>query len=340
MIKRPRRTCVASPNLALSRRELLVGLVPAAALLSGKAGAQSWFPSKPIHVYIGYPAGGAVDIVVRLVGEGARRTSGAVIVGEVRSGAYGLIAAQAASQAEPDGYTLASAIMGMMSVLPAVPGSRASLNVDTALTPVTNLAGSAMALVARPDAPFDDIDGFVSHVRSRGGNATYASSGPGSINHLAAAYIAGELGLQMIHVPYRGGAPATMDIVGGRVDIFVANVAEVASMVGEGKMKALGVTSTHPSPLIPKAAPLATRFPSLEFNNWFGLAGPANMPTAVVERVSALFGAALREPETIQALAARGLEPLPISGPAFKEQIMRDRARWAAVAKASNIRIE
>jgi len=338
-----RRTGVHFAGTCVSRRAVLrgaasavgVGIVPA-----GVLPAVAWTPSRPVHVFIGYPAGGAVDIVVRLVGEGVRRTSGAVVVGEVRSGAYGVIAARAASLAPPDGYTLASAIMGMMSVLQAIPGSHIALDVDRELTPVTNLAGSAMAVVARPDAPFDDIEGMIAYARSRRGQATYASSGPGSINHIAAAYIASEVGITMLHVPYRGGAPATMDVVGGRVDIMVANVAEVAPMVGEGKMKALGVTARRASPMIPKAPPLAERFAGLDFNNWFGLAGPPNMPADVVEGVAAMFAAALREPQTVQALAERGLDPVIVSGAAFAEQIRRDRARWETVAKHANISLD
>lgn len=327
----------------LHRRALLLGaanVLGLACLPGGARPARAWAPARPIHVFIGFPAGGAVDIVVRVVGEGVRRTSGAVIVGEVRSGAYGFIAAQAASLAAPDGYTLTSAIMGMMSVLPAIPGAKISMNIDRDLTPVTNLAGSAMALVARPDAPFDDVDGLIAYARARPGHATYASSGAGSINHIAAAYIAREVNIDMLHVPYRGGAPATMDIVGGRVDVMVANVAEVVPMVREGKMKALGVSAGRASPMIPQAPPLAQRFPRLEFNNWFGLAGPPNMPADVVESLAALFAAALREPQTAQALAERGLEPVIVSGPAFAEQIRRDRARWEEVAKSSNIRLD
>jgi len=195
-------------------------------------------------------------------------------------------------------------------------------------------------VVARSDAPFDDIGGLIAHARSKPGELTYASSGSGSINHVAAAYIAREVGIEMLHVPYRGGAPATLDIVAGRIDLMVANVAEVAPMVEEGKMKALGVTSNHASPMIPKAPPLAQRFAQLDINNWFGLAGPANMAADVVEGVAAMFATALREEATVKALAARGLEPLGVSGSAFTEQIRRERARWAAVAKDSNIRLE
>jgi tripartite-type tricarboxylate transporter receptor subunit TctC len=327
---------------SLNRRALLIGAANALGLasLAGTRAAAAWTPSRAVHVFIGFPAGGSVDIVVRLVGEGVRRTSGAVVVGEVRSGAYGFIAAQAAAIAPPDGYTLTSAIMGMMSVLPAIPGARLSLDVDRDLTPVTNLAGAVMAVVARPDAPFDDIEGLVAYAKSRPGRASYATSGVGSINHIAAAYIASEVGIEMLHVPYRGGAPATMDIVAGRVDVMVANIAEVAAMVGEGKMKALGVTARRASPMIPQAPALAERFPQLDFNNWFGLAGPPNMPADVVEGVAAMFAAALREPKTVQALAERGLEPVIVSGPSFAEQIRRDRARWEAVAKHSSIRLD
>jgi tripartite-type tricarboxylate transporter receptor subunit TctC len=334
---------VEKSTAQLNRRSLLRGAAIAtvfAATPGRGLHAATWKPSSPVHVLVGYPAGGAVDTLVRIVGDGVQRTTGGVIVVEVRSGAYGVIAAQAASMATPDGYTLASGIMGMMSVLPAIPGSRIAMDLDRDLTPIMNLAGSAMVVVARPNAPFDDIDGLIAYAKSKPGATTYASSGPGSINHVAAAYIASEVGIEMLHVPYRGGAPATLDVMAGRIDVMVANVAEVAAMVEEGKIKALGVTAAHPSTMMPKAPPLALRFSQLDFNNWFGLVGPPNMPPDIVEGIVAMFTEALREQQTVQALAMHGLEPLFVSGSAFAEQIRSDRARWAAVAKNSNIRLE
>jgi len=320
--------------VCMPRRAILAG----AATMAIAPQARAWAPQQPITILVGYPPGGAVDILVRVVGEGAHRLRGVTVVPEIRSGAYGFIAAQAAARAAPDGTTLCSAIMGMMSVLPAIPGVPVPLDIDKELTPVSALAGTPMALVVRPDAPFDDVDGLIAYARQKGGGATYASSGNGSINHLGAALFCGATGVKMTHIPYRGGAPATLDVSTGRVDMMVANVAEVAQQIRAGQLKGLGVTAKEPTPLMPELAPLALRVPAMEINNWFGLAGPAGLPTEVRDGLGGLFAAVVADPQTAKTLTDRGLIPLGESGAAFAERIQRDRARWKQVVQANNIR--
>lgn len=319
----------------MPRRALLAGAATAAFAPAARA---AWVPQQPIRILIGYPPGGAVDILVRVVAEGMQRVRGVAVVAEVRSGAYGFIAAQAAARSAPDGYTLASAIMGLMSVLPAIPGIPVPLDLDRELTPVSVLAGTPMALVARPDAPFNDIDGLIAYARQRDGAATYASSGNGSINHLGAALFCGTVGVTMTHVSYRGGAPATLDVSAGRIDIMVANVAEVAPQIRGGQLKGLGVTAAEPTPLMPELPPLAARIPALEINNWFGIAGPAGLPAEVRDGLAEIFAAAVRDPQTARILMERGLIPIGEGGAAFAERIRRDRARWQQVVQANNIR--
>jgi len=322
----------------IPRRAALAGAAAATLSPLPFAARAARVPAGPIRVLVGYPPGGAVDILVRVVGEGAQRLRGVQVIGESRSGAYGFIAAQSAARAAPDGTTLCSAIMGMMSVLPAIPGIPVPLDLDRELTPVSALAGTPMALVVRPDAPFDDVDGLVAYARSRGGAATYASSGNGSINHLGAALFCGATGVAMTHIPYRGGAPATLDVSAGRIDMMVANVAEVAQQIAAGQLKGLGVTSKEPTPLAPRLAPLAARIPAMEINNWFGLAGPAGLPAEIRDGLGELFNAVVNDPQTSRILVERGLLPLGEAGPAFGERILRDRARWREVVRANNIR--
>lgn len=323
--------------IRIPRRALLAGATSAPVLLARPASA-AWRPAQPIRVLVGYPPGGAVDVLVRVVGEGAHRVRGVQIVPESRSGAYGFIAAQAAARSAPDGTTLCSAIMGMMSVLPAIPGIPVPLDLDRELTPVCTLAGTPMALVVRPDAPFADIDGLIAYAKSRNGAATYASSGNGSINHLGAALFCGATGIEMTHIPYRGGAPATLDVSAGRVDMMVANVAEVAQQILAGQLKGLGVTAREATPLAPQLTPLAQRIPALEINNWFGLAGPAGLPAEIRDGLGELFGAVVADPQTSRTLVERGLLPLGEAGPTFEQRILRDRARWRDVVQANNIR--
>lgn len=326
---------MTDPFRPLPRRALM----GAAALLATAAPAHAaWTPQQPIRIFIGYAPGGAVDILVRIVAEGMQRLRGISVVPEVRSGAYGFIAAQAASRSAPDGYTLASAIMGMMSVAPAIPGIPIPLDLDAELTPVATLAGTPMALVVRPDAPFSDIDGLIAYAKARDGAATFASAGNGSINQLGGLLFANAAGVTMNHISYRGGAPAMLDVTAGRVDMMVANVAEVAPSIRSGQLKGFGVTAREPTPLMPELAPLAARFPTLEINNWFGLAGPAGMPAEVVSGLAEIFEAVTRDPQTAERLLQRGLLPLGESGPVFAERIRRDRERWRQVVAANNIR--
>lgn len=298
----------------------------------------AWTPGQPVRLLIGFPPGGAVDILIRIVGEGMQRVRGISAIPEVRSGAYGFIAAQAAARAAPDGHTLVSAIMGTMSVAPVMPGVPVPLDLDRELTPVSNLAGTPMALVARPDAPFSDLEGLASYARQRDGAATYASGGNGSINHLAGALIASSIGARMVHIPYRGGAPAVLDTSAGRVDIMVANVAEVAGQIRGGQLKGIGITSTQRSGMAPELSPLAARLPQLEITNWFGLAGPAGLPSEIRDGLAGIFDTVLRDDQTALTLRQRGLEPLPEAGPVFGARIRRDRDRWRQVIEANAIR--
>jgi tripartite-type tricarboxylate transporter receptor subunit TctC len=322
-------------TLRMPRRAVLAAAATAAVAPVAWA---AWVPQQPIRILIGYPPGGAVDILVRVVAEGMQRVRNVSVIPEMKSGAYGFIAAQTAAHAAPDGYTLCSAIMGMMCVLPAIPGIPVPLDLDRDLTPVSTLAGTPMALVARPDAPFNDAEGLIAYARQRDGAATYASSGNGSINHLGAALFCGATGVTMTHVSYRGGAPAALDVSAGRVDIMVANVAEVASTIRAGRLKGLGVTAAEASPLMPELPPLAAHIPAMEINNWFGIAGPAGLPTEMRDGLGEIFAAALRDPRTARTLMERGLVPLGESGAVFEERIRRDRARWQQVVRANNIR--
>lgn len=317
-------------------------LAAATALLgSSPAWAQAdWVPQQQMRLLVGFAPGGAVDILIRIVAEGAQRLRGVSMLPENRSGAGGFIAAQATARAAPDGLTLCSAGMSMMSVLPAIPGVPIPLDIDRELTPVANLAGAPMALVIRPDAPFSDIDGLVAYVRSRNGAATYASTGNGTSNHLGGAVVCNALGLEMTHVTYRGGAPATLDVSAGRIDMMIANVSEVIPQIRAGQLRTLGVTARTPTPLAPDLLPLASRIPDIEINNWFGLAGPAGMPANVRAGLGHLFESIVKDSQTSRTLIERGLVPIGEHGDMFAERIQRDRARWRAVAEANNIRGE
>ncbi|MBV1798359.1 tripartite tricarboxylate transporter substrate binding protein [Siccirubricoccus sp. G192] len=318
------------------RRSLLA--MPA--LLAAPSVRADWAPRQPIRIVVGFAAGGAADLVARIAADAVQRRTGHAAVVEIRSGALGFIALQAVARAVPDGHTVGICIMGSMSVAPAVPGSQIPLDLDRELLPVCNLAGTPMALVARPDAPFGTVAELVAYAKARPGEVSYASTGNGSTNQLAAEHFAAEAGLRLLHVSYRGGAPAALDLAGGRVDIMFANVAEVAPAIHGGQIRALALAATQPSPLVPDLPLLTRDLPALDISNWFGLVGPAGLPPEVAQALARLFLEAMADPATTQVLAGRGLAAIPEDGPAFAAHIRRDRERWSRVAAQGNIRAE
>jgi tripartite-type tricarboxylate transporter receptor subunit TctC len=313
-------------------------LLAAAALLAGPAVAQ---PRGPVRVLVGFAPGGAVDQSVRIAGDALARRGGPTVVAETRSGALGFLAAQAVSRAAPDGLTLATAIMGMMSVAPAVPGSQIPLDLDRELTPVCNLTGTPMALIVPGASPDRDVAALVARARANPRMLSYASTGNGSTNQLAAEHFAAEAGgLRLVHVAYRGGAPAVLDVAAGRIDLMFANIAEVVELMRAGQVRGLALAATQPTPLAPDLPLLTRDLPALDMNNWFGLVGPAGMPTELVRQLGRAFTEALSDPSTRPLLEARGLLPLPEVGAEFAARIRRDRDRWARVAAQGNIRAD
>lgn len=317
----------------MMRRALL-----ALPMLAAPALAQ---PRGPIRVLVGFAPGGAVDQSVRIAADAVQRRGGPAIIAEGRTGALGFLAAQAAARAAPDGLTLATAIMGMMSVAPAVPGSQIPLDLERELTPVCNLTGTPMALIVPGSGPDRDVDALVARARANPGALSYASTGNGSTNQLAAEHFAHEAGgLRLIHVAYRGGAPAVLDVAAGRIDLMFANIAEVVELMRAGQVRGLALAATQPTALAPELPLLTARFPALDMSNWFGLVGPAGMDPGLVRGLGAMFTEALADPATRPVLDARGLVAIPEVGAEFAARIRRDRERWARVAALGNIRAD
>jgi tripartite-type tricarboxylate transporter receptor subunit TctC len=198
-----------------------------------------------------------------------------------------------------------------------------------------------MALIARPTAPFKTVAELIAYAKANPGKVTYGSTGNGSTNQLGAELFAAEAGgLKLLHVPYRGGAPAIADVAAGQIDIFFANVSEIIGQVRSGQVRALALASSRPNPMAPDLPLLTKDIPTLDINNWFGLVGPAGLPADIASGLAKLFLDAINDPATEPLLAARGLVAVPQDGPAFKATILKDRERWAKVVKQGNIRAE
>src|SRR6516165_8435418 len=312
------------------RRSLL-----AAPMILAATGARAqWTPKQPIHVIVGFAPGGTADIAARLAGEAIQRRTGATVVVDNKSGALGFIALKAVGNAGADGYTVGIGIMGSLAVGPVVPGTQIPLDLDKELLPICNLVGVPMALIVRPNAPFKTIPELVAYAKANPGKVSYGSTGNGSTNQLGAELFAAEAGgLKLLHVPYRGGAPAIADVAAGQIDMFFANISEIVGQIASSQVRALGIASTHPNPMAPDLPLLTKDMPSVNISNWFGLVGPASLPPDIAQALAQLFLDAMADPATQPLLAARGLEAIPQDGPAFKAVIEKDRERWAKVVK-------
>jgi tripartite-type tricarboxylate transporter receptor subunit TctC len=322
----------------MHRRSLLAApLILAAA----SARAADWVPKQPIKILVGYAPGGTADIAARIASDTLAKKHGLTVVVENKTGAGGFIALKAVAQAPADGYTVGIGIMGQLAVGPVVPGSAIPLDLDKELVPIANLVGVPMALIVRMEAPFKTIPELVAYAKANPGKMSYASTGLGSTNQLAAEFLAAESGgLKMIHVPYRGGAPAIADVAAGNVDLFFGNISELIGMARGGKVRVLALAATKPSALAPELPLLTKDIPALNINNWFGLVGPAGLPADIKASLAKMFLEAVADPDNKPTLDKQGLEALGQGPEAFAAYIAKDRERWAKVVKAGNIRAQ
>jgi len=324
------------------RRSVLAAPLAAPLILAATAvRAAEWVPKQPIHVIVGFAPGGTADIAARIAAEAIQRRTGHIVVVDSKTGALGYIALKSVGNAQPDGYTVGIGIMGSLAVGPVVPGTQIPLDLDKELKPICNLVGVPMALIVRPTAPFKTVPELIAYAKANPGKVSYGSTGAGSTNQLGAELFAAEAGgLKMLHVPYRGGAPAIADVAAGQIDIFFANISEIVGQISSGQVRALGIASDHPSPMAPDLPLLTRDMPTVNINNWFGLVGPAGLPADTAASLGKLFLGAMADPAMQPLLASRGLEAIPQDGPAFKATILKDRERWAKVVKQGNIRAD
>jgi len=324
-------------GVMLLRRNLLA----APLILAATSARADWVPKQPIKILVGYAPGGTADITARIAADAIQRQRGYTVIVDNKTGAGGFIALKAVAEAKPDGYTVGIGIMGQLAVGPVVPGSQIPLDLDKELVPIANLVGVPMALIVRMDAPFKTIPELVAYAKANPGKVSYASTGLGSTNQLGAELLAAEAGgLKMIHVPYRGGAPAIADVAAGNVDLFFANVSEIMGMVRGGKVRALALAASKPSVLAPELPLLTKDIPTLDINNWFGLVGPAGLPDDIKTSLAKLFLDAVADPSNKEALDKQGLVALGQGPQAFADYIKKDRERWAKVVKQGNIKAE
>lgn len=323
------------PLLGIAMAAILSALAAAAT----PAAAQAW-PSKPVKLVNGYPAGGGADILARLVAEKLGAALGQQVIVENRTGATGMIAAQSVAASAADGYTVLFYTMNMCCTSPVMPGNTVSIDPDKDLMPVVRIAGLDNLLYVGARTPFRTVRDVIDGAKARPGTLTYGSSGVGGSYHLWAALFTTLAGIDMLHVPFRGGPPAIAEIVAGRVDMMFGNLAEILPHIRNGGVRPIAFTSVPPSPVLPGIPTIAETLPDYRADNWFGLGLPAGTPPEIAERINAEVRKMVADKGFAEKLVSMGYQPIGDNMAAMKAAIQADRAKWEKVIRATGIRAE
>ena len=319
-------------------RKIVIAATIIWALTFGAALAQApaW-PAKPVKIIVGFPPGGSVDQVSRVLGAQLTQVLGQQFVIENRTGAAGSIGAAAVASAPPDGYT-----WGVVFDTHAVnPSLIPKMPFDTLkdLAPVMLIGTSPMALVANVAQPYKDFRDVLAQAKKQPGSVAFGSIGTGSLGHLAMAQVGTMQGVDFTHVPYKGGGPLMTDAVGNQVPLAIGSVFVVTPHVKSGKLKALAVTSLKPAPQLPDAKPLAEQgVPGFSAVAWWGVIAPAGTPPEIVKRMNEELARALKVPAVAEKLTAQGMDIAGGSPQELDRFLRAEIARWAEVVKRGNIR--
>jgi tripartite-type tricarboxylate transporter receptor subunit TctC len=301
--------------------------------------AEPVYPAKPIRLVVPYAAGGSTDTVARIVSLQLGQRLGQQVVIDNRTGAGTLIGTEIASQAVPDGYTLLMATPPL-AVNPALYG-KVPYDLDRDFAAVTNVAGSSNLLVVHPTVPAQSVRELVALLKANPGKYNYGSSGVGGAGHLAMALFTSMAGVDAVHVPYKGGAPAVTDLVAGRLHLAMANLTTAQPHIRAGRLRGLGVGTKARTPLFPEMPTISeSGVPGYEANNWNGIVAPKKTARAIVERLQREVVAVLADPTTAKRLAAQGLEPIGDTPVQFAQYLKDEAAKWGKLVKTAGIKPE
>ncbi|WP_116522187.1 Bug family tripartite tricarboxylate transporter substrate binding protein [Achromobacter insuavis] len=324
-----------------TRHAALAALRPVAAALAlactvGAAHAAG-YPDQPITVVVPYSAGGGADNAARIIAQGMGEVAGQSVVIENKGGASGSIGAAYVARAKPDGYTVLydASAFSINPVLRKLP-----YDAKKDFIPVSQAVSVPNILVAATGSAFNSLPDFIKAARANPGRYTYASYGPGSLAQMAAELLKKDAKIDVVHVPYKGGAPAIVDVMGGQVDVYFANAASSLNYVSTGKLKALAVSSAARMPDLPNVPTVSEGgVKAFDVVEWNGFFLPADTDPQVVAKLQDLVQKALARPETRDKLAKLGLTPVGSSAADFAKFVDAEQVRWAEVVKTNNITV-
>jgi tripartite-type tricarboxylate transporter receptor subunit TctC len=294
------------------------------------------FPTRPIRIIIGFPPGGATDLVARLITPKLSDAFKQQVIVDNRPGANGALASELTAKAAPDGYTVHMGTLAALVITPAI--TKVSYDPFRDFSPIGRTVALQNIFIAHPTLPVKNIPELIALAKTRPGKLNFASSGTGSTGHLSGELLKTMAQIDMTHIPYKGGGPALTDLLGGQVELFVAIISTAVPQVQAGKARALAVTGDKRSPALPDVPTVAETIKGYESTNWYCMLGPAHMPAPLVERWHKEMAAALNSPEVKQALFERGIDSAPTTPAQLTAYLRSETAKWTKVVKASNIK--
>ena len=322
-----------------TRRAIGLAALAAAAGFAGAVHAQDAWPSKPITMVVPFPPGGPTDMVARVLAQQVGQQLGQTVVVDNRPGANGNIGNALVAKAAPDGYTVLYNTSSI-SLSPSL-YKKLSYDVNKDLRPVALTAVVPLGLVVNPKLPVNNVQEFVQYAQANKGKLSYGSAGNGNVTHLAAFQVVQHYKIDASHVPYKGSAPADVDLVAGQIDFMTDTINSVAPFIKDGRLKLLAVSSSKRLPNFPDAPTLAeSGMSGFDAGAWQGVMLPAKTPDAIVQRLNTELMKALKDPGVLEKLRLQGTEPLGSTPQAYGDYINSEIKRWAGVVKSTGVSLD
>jgi len=315
-----------------------LGLFCACATAAAQTPDASRFPTKPIRLIVPFPPGGSNDILGRFLAQKMSDRLGQQTIVDNRAGADGIIGTELAARAPADGHTLLI-VSTSYTMNPAI--HKLPYDPVKSLAPISLIASGGNVIAVHPSLPIKTVKELIAVAKAKPGQLRYSSSGIGGFNHFGGELFNTMAGVKLVHVPYKGGGPAMLDVMSGQVEMTFCTLIQALPHMRSGKLKALGVGSARRSPLLPEVPTIAeSGVPGYDGTIWWGVLGPAGIPGAIVTRLNTEIGVILRDPEMGKRLVAEAAEPVIETPEAFGKLIVNDIGKWGSVAKQAGLRAE
>ncbi|MEI6182607.1 MAG: tripartite tricarboxylate transporter substrate binding protein [Polynucleobacter sp.] len=301
---------------------------------------QAAYPDKPIKIIIGFPAGGPLDAHIRLLVDKLQSALGQTVIIDYKAGAGGAVGAQFVAQSPPDGYTLLLANTGTMVINPAI-YTKAPYDTLKDFQPIARTAQQPLALIVNKDVPVNSLKELIAYAKANPGKLNYGSAGNGGISHLVPEMLKSETGIFMVHIPFKGSAPAFTDLIAGHVQFMAESVPQAANYAKQGKVKALAVTSAKRNSALPNTPTvIETGVANLEVVGFYGILAPRGTPLDVTNKLSQAFKETLESPDIQKRMIEQGADPAYLNADQFTKFLTVEIPRWAKVVNQAGAKLD